>query len=130
MFPTPTTRAVSYNDHCNTWIFSLFSIALRPLSGVKVGELNAEIHRQLCDKLNLRDVTDDWRTLAGRMGYSNDEVRSFAQDNNPADKLLTAWDIREAQNDVSALIELVRGMNRGDVLELLESDRAKAKFVI
>jgi hypothetical protein len=64
------------------------------------------------------------------MGYSNDEVRFFAQDNNPAYKLLTSWDIRGAQNDVSALIELVRDMNRGDVLELLESDGAKTKFFI
>ena len=62
----------------------------------------------------------DWKVLAGLMNYSNAEVNIFGKDKNPADKLLTSWDIGE-ENDVAGLIELVRGMRRLNIVEVLES---------
>ena len=90
------------------------------LSGVKIGKLNAEIYRQLCAKLNDEITDKDWTTLAGRMLYNNEQVKGFAKDKNPADKLLEHWGTTEG-NDVACLIELLRGMNRQDVVKLLES---------
>ena len=101
--------------------FYVFSIGAHRPSGVKIGELNAEIYRQVCAKLNLEVTDKDWRTLAGRMmNYNSDRVKGFAKDDDPTDKLLEHWSTTEG-NDVARLIELLRGMNRQDVVKLLES---------
>ena len=111
-------------------IFIYFAgIAPHRLSGLKIGDLNAETHRQLCRKLNI-DVSDkDWRTLAGRMKYTTQQVKEFARDANPADKLLDSWSTGEG-HDVASLIELVKAMNRNDLVELLESEPNPTTFYL
>ncbi|XP_028410927.1 uncharacterized protein LOC114533581 [Dendronephthya gigantea] len=92
------------------------SSAPHRLSGVKVREMNAEIYLQLCNMLSLEIHNKDWRTLAGRMKYSNQQVKEFA---NP-DKLLDHWGVKDG-NDVARLIDLARGLGRDDIVKLLES---------
>jgi hypothetical protein len=99
--------------------FHIFSIAPHRLSGLKIGDLNAGTHQQLCRKLNL-DIPNDWRTLAGGMKYNYEQVQEFAGDASPANKLLDCWSTAEG-HDVACLIELVKAMNRNDLVELLES---------
>ena len=62
----------------------------------------------------------DWEVLAEHMNYTYAEVKIFEKDKNPADQLLTSWGIGK-ENDVAGLIELIRGMKRLDIVELLES---------
>ncbi|CAB4040424.1 myeloid differentiation primary response 88 isoform X2 [Paramuricea clavata] len=95
------------------------STAPHRLSGLKIGDLNAGTHQQFCRKLNL-DIPNDWRTLAGDMKYNYEQVQEFAQDANPAKKLLDCWGTGEG-HDVASLIKLVKGINRNDLVELLES---------
>ena len=90
------------------------------LSGVKIGDLNAEIFRQVCVKLNSEVIDKNWKALAGRMKYTVDEARPFGQDKNPAEKLLEHWGAK-GDNDVAGLIKLLQDMGRDDVIKLLES---------
>ena len=118
------TNSLLSNTDCNENNLEPLVVALpdktkarHQLSGVKIGELNAEKYRELCNQLN---SMPGWEVLAGYMSYSNAEVKIFGKDKNPADKLLTSWDVGK-ENDVAGLIELVRGMKRLDIVELLES---------
>ena len=126
----PVSQSVLGQSVSQSLIFIYFAgIAPHRLSGLKIGDLNAETHRQLCRKLNI-DVSDkDWRTLAGRMKYTTQQVKEFARDANPADKLLDYWSIGEG-HDVACLIELVKGMNRNDLVELLESEPNPTTFYL
>jgi hypothetical protein len=54
------------------------------------------------------------------MKYNHEEVQEFAWDENPAKKLLDCWGTGEG-HDVACLIELVKAMDRNDLVELLES---------
>lgn len=101
------------------YIFSYFTVS-NTLSGGEIGELNSEKYEILCRNLNVELISKDWKTLAGRMQYSIDEVKMFAQNSNPTDTLLRAWGTAK-RNDISRLIELLRGMQRDDLVKLLES---------
>ena len=90
------------------------------LSVVKIEDLNAEIFRQVCVKLNADIPGKDWNTLAGRMDYSTSRAKEFGQHKNPAEKLLEHWGAKGG-NDVVRLIKLLQDMERTDVIELLKS---------
>ena len=89
---------------------------------VKTEDLNAEVHRTVCNKLNLSNDGKDWKTLAGRMEYSNEFVKQLQCTNNPAEALLAHWGTKSG-NDVTKLIELLLQMERSDITEQLESER-------
>ena len=95
-------------------------LAHHRLTGVKINELNEEKYQKVCKVLNHDMTLKDWRTLAGRMDYKNDQVKVFAKQNDPVDALLGHWGT-EKGNDVAKLIKLLKGMNRSDVVEILES---------
>ena len=89
---------------------------------VKTEDLNAEVHRTVCNKLNLSNDGKDWKTLAGKMGYSNEFVKQLKRTDNPAEALLAHWGTKSG-NDVTKLIELLLQMERSDIREQLESER-------
>ena len=105
-----------------------FYLALPTFSRVKIGEINADIYRQLCTKLNQPDIDSNWIKLAGRMDYTNDQVKIFEQNKNPADKLLQNWGIH-SNHDVASLIELLKQINREDLVQLLEESHPTTFYI-
>ncbi|XP_046845331.1 uncharacterized protein LOC124439148 isoform X2 [Xenia sp. Carnegie-2017] len=92
---------------------------------LSINQLNCEAYRKLCNKLNDDMGNKDWRTLAGNIGYSAGEVRDFSREKSPADALLQSWKTTSHEHDIPALIELLKKMERNDLVKLLESQPDK-----
>ena len=52
------------------------------------------------------------------MKYSNDDLKIFEQKDDPADALLANWGTK-FENDVNRLVELLKEMERDDLVKLL-----------
>ena len=52
------------------------------------------------------------------MKYSTDELKIFEQTDDPADALLENWGTK-SENDVNRLVELLKVMERNDLVRLL-----------
>ena len=57
--------------------------------------------------------------MAGKMGYSIDEVNSFSTNDSPADAVLKDWGT-VAGNDLHKLIEILTDMGRDDVVGIIK----------
>ena len=55
--------------------------------------------------------------MAGKMGYSVDEVNSFSTSDSPAGAVLKDWGI-VVGNDVHKLIEILTDIGRDDVVRI------------
>ena len=53
------------------------------------------------------------------MRYSTDELKIFEQTDDPADALLANWGTK-SENDVNRLVELLKVMERDDLVKLLQ----------
>ena len=53
------------------------------------------------------------------MKYSTDELKIFEQTDDPADALLANWGTK-SENDVNRLVELLKVMERDDLVKLLQ----------
>ena len=53
------------------------------------------------------------------MGYTNEELKTFELEKDPADALLLSWGTK-FENDVNRLIQMLKTMERDDLVELLE----------
>ncbi|XP_046843878.1 uncharacterized protein LOC124437959 isoform X2 [Xenia sp. Carnegie-2017] len=91
---------------------------------LSIDQSNCEIYRQLCNKLDDELYRKDWKTLAGKMNFTAGEVRDFSREKSPADALLQHWKTTSINHDVSALMKLLKEMERNDLVDLLESDPA------
>ena len=85
---------------------------------LRVGDLDGRIYDKLCQKLNLPIVNKNWKALGGLMKYSNDDLKIFEQKDDPADALLASWGTK-SENDVNRLVELLKEMERDDLVKLL-----------
>ena len=86
---------------------------------VRTSELCADDYEDICRDLNVRNPGKDYKTLAGKMGYTIRDVRKFELEKNPTDALLS---YREAKsgNTVDKLIEILKSMGNDVVAEKLE----------
>ena len=85
----------------------------------KIGALNAETYLEVCRILNQDLPGKDWKTMAGKMGYSVDEVNSFSTNDSPVDAVLKDWGI-VAGNDLQKLIEILTDIGRDDVAGIIK----------
>ena len=85
----------------------------------KIGALNAETYLKVCRKLKQDLPGKDWKTMAGKMGFSIDDVKSFSTNDNPADAVLVDWGTRDG-NGLNKLIEILTDMGRGDVVGIIK----------
>lgn len=111
---------------CCSYNFPLSLYMILAACRLSIDQLNCETYRKLCNKLNDKMENKDWRTLAGKMGYSSGEVKDFERGQNAADALLQNWKMTSNEHDVPALIELLKKMERNDLVELLESHPDKS----
>ena len=70
----------------------------------------------------------DYKTMAGRMRYSANEVKTFERHGNPSDALLSHWG-KQRGNTVIKLIEILKDMGNDAAAEILEKARGKTSII-
>lgn len=77
-----------------------------------------------------RDVTKllnpesehDWRLLASRLGYSNDDIRAWATQSDPCMTLLSEWyATHNTKEATSGVLNVLQEMNRLDAASIVEN---------
>ena len=81
-------------------------------------ELDPVTYRKLCDELNQRLDGKDYFTLASKMRYGIDDLKSFEKSGNPTDAMLTHWKTK-SKNSLHKLIKFLKLMDREDLVKLL-----------
>ena len=82
-------------------------------------DLPLEGYQKLVEHLQPLSATGrDYRSLADRMGYSNQYIQWLGSTNNPVMNLLRKF--REDDRKISELTSLLKEMKRKDVLEELQ----------
>lgn len=65
---------------------------------------------------------NDWRLLAKRLGYSNDDIRSWAQQNDPCMAVLSEWYATNKTSEATyGLLTHLQEMNRQDGVVIVEN---------
>ena len=90
-----------------------------------IGALDPVIYRKLCDKLNQRLDGKDYSTLASKMQYGVDVVKSFEKSGNATDAMLTHWKTK-SENSLHKLIKFLNKMDRADLVNLLGEAREES----
>ena len=91
---------------------------------MRTSELCADDYEDICLYLNVKNPGKDYKTLAGKMGYTVQEVRKFEFKENPADALLSNWETKSG-NTVDKLIEILKSMGNDVAAEKLEQALGK-----
>lgn len=73
------------------------------------------------EKLLSSSAEETWRQLAGELGYKEDLIDSFTQEESPARALLADWSSKETAT-LDALLVALRKIQRGDIAESLYSE--------
>ena len=94
----------------------------------KFFDMNVEVCRKICQKLKDNvDTGMGYVTLAGKMGFSKNQVTSFEREGDVCEKMFRCWTDIGTENNVLKLRDLVESMQRADILELLDSELQDAK---
>ncbi|KAM9773349.1 nerve growth factor receptor b [Syngnathus typhle] len=64
------------------------------------------------------NMEDDWCNLAGLLGYEEERIAAFRQDQHPVRALLSDWASKDCAS-VDALCTALRKINRGDIAQSL-----------
>ncbi|XP_030397542.1 tumor necrosis factor receptor superfamily member 16 [Gopherus evgoodei] len=73
------------------------------------------------EKLLNSSPEDTWRHLAGELGYKEDHIDSFTQEECPVRALLSDWSSKDSAT-MDALYSALRRIQRGDIVESLYSE--------
>lgn len=92
-----------------------------------IGDLKSDVYQEVCRKLNVESLLGgDWKTMAGKMDFTADDVRTFSTEKNPTDAVLVCWRMDTA-NDLTRLVEILNEMGRKDVVKGIKSEIEKKK---
>ncbi|XP_077595322.1 nerve growth factor receptor b [Stigmatopora nigra] len=72
------------------------------------------------------ETEDDWRNLAGLLGYEEDRIAAFRRDEHPVRALLSDWASKDCAS-VDALRTALRKINRNDIAQSLPQAPAAPK---
>ncbi|XP_037134804.1 nerve growth factor receptor b [Syngnathus acus] len=72
------------------------------------------------------NMEDDWCNLAGLLGYEEERIAAFRQDQHPVRALLSDWASKDCAS-VDALCTALRKINRGDIAQSLALSPVAAK---
>ena len=68
------------------------------------------------------DSEHDWRLLASRLGYTNDDIRNWATQPDPCLSLLDEWFATHKTRDATfAVLKSLQEMNRTDAAMIVEN---------
>ena len=77
--------------------------------------------RDLTKLLNPK-AENDWRLLAKRLQYSNDDIRAWAQQHDPCMALLSEWYATHKTSEANfAILNNLQEMNRLDAAVIVEN---------
>uniref|UniRef100_A0A8D2IQY1 Nerve growth factor receptor n=1 Tax=Varanus komodoensis TaxID=61221 RepID=A0A8D2IQY1_VARKO len=79
------------------------------------------IKREEVEKLLNGSTEETWRHLAGELGYKEDHIDSFTQEEYPVRALLSDWSSKDSAT-MDALYSALRKIQRGDIVESLYSE--------
>ena len=85
-----------------------------------IGYLNVTVYETICEELNKPTHDKDYKALAGQLGCTAGELKTFQLQQDPADALLSHW-ASKPDNDVNKLIESLKKMERNDLVKILEA---------
>ena len=88
---------------------------------MKFGDLGVNVYDEICQKLNVPSFRKDYRSLAGKMKYTNEQVQIFELKDNRARALLDHWGTKTG-NDVERLLEMLSSMERDDLVGILKKE--------
>ncbi|KAH0626759.1 hypothetical protein JD844_001934 [Phrynosoma platyrhinos] len=77
--------------------------------------------REEVEKLLNGSTEETWRHLAGELGYKEDHIDSFTQEEYPVRALLSDWSSKDNAT-MDALYSALRKIQRGDIVENLYSE--------
>lgn len=77
--------------------------------------------REEVEKLLNGSTEETWRHLAGELGYKEDHIDSFTQEEYPVRALLSDWFSKDSAT-IDALYSALQKIQRGDVVESLYSE--------
>ena len=109
---------------CKISIFDnfLFFHFLFPFS-----ELPHYVVEELCMCLNPPLMRKDYRSLAGKMGFTHKQVKNIDTKSNPTEELLAIWASGKGSKNVTDLIELLTAIKRYDAIEMLKEHEYNSK---
>ena len=89
---------------------------------VNVQDIPFYLLSKVCSRLNSGDEMyyKDVQTLGKLMGFNEDVMGSLVQKKNPSSELLNLWCSETHQATVGSFIEILRRLDRMDVVEILE----------
>ena len=89
---------------------------------VNVQDIPFYLLGKVCSRLNSGDEMyyKDVQTLGKLMGFNEDVMGSLVQKKNPSSELLDLWCSETHQATVGSFIEILRRLDRMDVVEILE----------
>ena len=91
---------------------------------VRISELYENDYQNICRYLNVRNSGKDYKELAGKMGYTMQDVKEFDLEKNPTDAILSNWETKSG-NTVDKLIEILKSMGNDVAAEKLEQALGK-----
>ncbi|XP_046543974.1 uncharacterized protein LOC124254141 [Haliotis rubra] len=73
----------------------------------------------------------DWRLLSSRLGYSNDDIRGWAQTADPCQSMLNEWYSTHKTRDATfGVLQTLQEMNRTDAAVIVENAMKMAETVV
>lgn len=95
---------------------------------LKITSIDPDEFRRICNLLNIpRVLGGDWRSLAGKLRYTVLDINIFEQTKNlngPTGCFLQQWD-SDGDHFADEIIKILKGMNRDDVVNVLEAEIQK-----
>ncbi|XP_028394863.1 uncharacterized protein LOC114519005 [Dendronephthya gigantea] len=89
---------------------------------IKIRDINDDIFKTVCKRLQFENARGhDWRGLAGKLGYTVDDVQMFKLEKDSAEKMLHDWD-HKGRHYLNDLVKKLLDMERRDVADLLEEE--------
>lgn len=124
-----SSQPSSSHDVCGIFSSLYLKSKYRIMSEKLVKDLSYEAHRRM-DLLLLPPASGrDWKTLADKMGYSNEDIKYFEcikKDRGPVMELISDYESKE--KPISDLISLLNEMERFDLIEDLQPFIEKTPF--
>ncbi|XP_070562779.1 uncharacterized protein [Ptychodera flava] len=85
-----------------------------------IADMPAILYQDICDHLNVKCMSGDWRSLAGELGHTAGQVQIYNQKSNPTGEILQEWS-RYNHATVKNLLELLQrsSLERYDIVDTI-----------